>query len=201
MQKKSYLFTLIAFVLGTVLGLILKNEIGVLQIIGSVFVRLIKLAVAPLVLVAVVNSILNIHGKKNAIKLVAIVLTMFVVSTAISATIGIVNSLIIKPGSSKIIINSDEILTTTPPTLNEFVLNLIPTNPFSSLVEANTFHIIFLAAIIGVIIVVIGKEKLPTTVKLFEESNKIIMKYIQAIVKIAPLGVFALTANSFATYG
>lgn len=99
LQKKSYMFTLIAFVLGAVLGLILNKKIDVLQLIGSVFVGLIKLAVVPLVLVAVVNSILNIRGKKNAKKLVAIVLTMFVVSTAISATIGVANSLIVKPDS------------------------------------------------------------------------------------------------------
>lgn len=198
---KSYHLTIVAFILGAALGLILQQEVTVLRLIGDVFVRLIKFAVVPLVLVAIVNSILNIHGTKNAKKMVLLVLAIFVISTAISATIGTINALIINPGGADIVVDTENFAGATTPTFNEFVLNLIPSNPFSALVEANTFHIIVIAVCIGLIIVAIGKDKFPTIIKVFDEANEIIMKYIKAIVKIAPLGIFALTSTSFANFG
>ena len=198
---KSYQLTIVAFILGAALGLILQQEVTIFRLIGDVFVRLIKFAVVPLVLIAIVNSILNIHGTKGAKKMVLLVLAIFVVSTAISATIGTINALIINPGGADIVVDTENFAGATTPTFNEFVLNLIPSNPFAALVEANTFHIIVIAVCIGLVIVAIGKDKFPTTIKVFEEANEIIMKYIKAIVKIAPLGIFALTSTSFANFG
>lgn len=198
---KSYQLTIVAFILGAALGLILHKEVTVLRLMGDVFVRLIKFAVVPLVLIAIVNSILNIHGTKGAKKMVLLVLAIFAVSTAISATIGTINALILNPGGADIVVDTENFAGATTPTFNEFVLNLIPSNPFAALVEANTFHIIVIAVCIGLVIVTIGKDKFPTTIKVFEEANEIIMKYIKAIVKIAPLGIFALTSTSFANFG
>ena len=167
---KSYQLAIIAFILGAVLGLIIKQEITVLRLIGDVFVKLIKFAVAPLVFVAIVNSIMNIHGNSSAKKMFLLVIVIFTISTAISATIGVINAAIINPGGTQITVNSEDFAGAAVPTFSEFMLNLIPSNPFSALVEANTFHIIVIAAIIGITIIVIGKNKFQTTIKLFEEE-------------------------------
>lgn len=198
---KNYQITIVCFVLGALLGLVMQEEITILRLVGDVFVGLIKLAVIPLVFTAIVNSILNLHGKKDAKRMIGLVLGIFTLTTAISATIGIVNATIINPGGKELIGLGEKYTGTTIPTFSEFVLNLIPSNPFSALVDGNTFHVIVLAVIVGCAIIAVGKEKLSVSARILEEANEIIMKYIKAIVKIVPIGVFSLTATSFATFG
>lgn len=199
--KNSHWLIIAGFVLGAALGLILNKEIMLLKLIGDIFVRLIKISVVPLVFIAVTNSILNISGEKTATRLIPFVLSFFVISTTVSVAIGMLNAILIRPGGSDILLTGEKFSVATPPTFSEFVLNLIPTNPLSSLVEANTFHIIILAVIIGSMIVVIGRDKLKTTVSLINDCNDIVMHYIKTIITIAPVGVFALTATSFAAFG
>lgn len=197
---KNHHLIICAFIIGAILGLVLKQEITFFSIIGDVFVRLIKLSVAPLVLVAIVKSILNASETKNAKKIAFIVLLIFAITTAISSTIGTFIALIINPGNENILVNANSTITNTAPTFKEFILNLFPNNPFSALVEGNTFHVIFIAICIGTSIVSIGKDKMSTVVSLFNNANEIIMNYIKVIIKISPAGILALTATAFAKF-
>ena len=198
---KSYHVTIVCFILGAILGLMLHKEVAVLQLIGDVFVRLIKLAVVPLIFTAIVNSVLNIHGTKNGKKMAGLTLAIFTITTAISSTIGVINALIVKPGGANLVVDTSDFAGSEIPTFSEFVLNLIPSNPFSALVEGNNFHVIVIATMLGIAMVIIGKDKLPTMCNIFDEFNIIIMKYIKGMVKIIPIGVFALTETAFAKFG
>lgn len=198
---KNYQITIVCFILGAILGLTLHKEVAVLQLIGDVFVRLIKLAVVPLIFTAIVNSVLNIHGTKNGKKMAGLTLAIFTITTAISSTIGVINALIVKPGGTNVVVDTGDFTGSEIPTFSEFVLNLIPSNPFSALVEGNNFHVIVISAMLGIAMVIIGKDKLPTMCNIFDEFNKIIMKYIKGMVKIIPIGVFALTETAFAKFG
>lgn len=198
---KNYQITIVCFILGAILGLTLHKEVAVLQLIGDVFVRLIKLAVVPLIFTAIVNSVLNIHGTKNGKRMAGLTLAIFAITTAISSTIGVINALIVKPGGTNVVVDTGDFTGSEIPTFSEFVLNLIPSNPFSALVEGNNFHVIVISAMLGIAMVIIGKDKLPTMCNIFDEFNKIIMKYIKGMVKIIPIGVFALTETAFAKFG
>lgn len=198
---KSYHVTIVCFILGAMLGLIVHKELAVLQLIGDLFVRLIKLAVVPLVFTAIVNSVLNIHGANNGKKMAGLVLGIFTLSTAISSAVGVINALIVRPGGSSVVVDTTDFAGSEIPTFSEFVLNLVPSNPFAALVEGNTFHIILIAAVMGIIILIAGKSKMSTICNFFEELNEIIMKYIEFMAKTIPVGVFALTATSFAKFG
>lgn len=198
---KNYQITIVCFILGAILGLTLHKEVAVLQLIGDVFVRLIKLAVVPLIFTAIVNSVLNIHGTKNGKRMAGLTLAIFTITTAISSTIGVINALIVKPGGTNVVVDTGDFTGSEIPTFSEFVLNLIPSNPFSALVEGNNFHVIVISAMLGIAMVIIGKDKLPTMCNIFDEFNKIIMKYIKGMVKIIPIGVFALTETAFAKFG
>lgn len=198
---KNYQITIVCFILGAILGLMLHKEVAVLQLIGDVFVRLIKLAVVPLIFTAIVNSVLNIHGTKNGKEMAGLTLAIFTITTAISSMIGVINALIVKPGGENVVIDTSNFAGSEIPTFSEFVLNLIPSNPFSALVEGNNFHVIVIAAMLGIAMVIIGKDKLSTMCNIFDELNKIIMKYIKGMVKIIPIGVFALTETAFSKFG
>lgn len=99
---------LAGMVIGLLLGL-LARSIGAagddpnglaqaLDLIGTIFIQLLKALVPPLVFAAIVSSIVNLRNLTNAARLVGQTLLWFAITALIAVLIGIALGLIIQPG-------------------------------------------------------------------------------------------------------
>lgn len=215
MKKKLSLTMkiLIGLMLGAVLGLLL-NKIpssyikdtllidGILHLLGQVFIRGIKMLVVPLVFVSLVCGSCAIGDVKKLGRVGIKTLTFYMATTAIAISLALGVGKIINPGSG---LDLSHVLKTEPTigqsaSLVDVLIDMVPVNPIASMTEGSMLQIIIFSLLTGVSIALVGK-KAEIIVKIFDALNELIMKMVVVIMKIAPLGVFALIAKTFATVG
>ena len=84
--------------------------------------------------------------------------------------------------------------------LVDIILGIIPSNPIESFANGDMLQIIFFALLTGVAMSLVGEKAEPVR-KIFESANDICMKMVGIIMMVAPIGVFALVAETFSTVG
>ncbi len=192
---------LIAFVIAIILGLIFGESIEILKPLGDLFLRLIKLIIAPLVLSTLVIGVASIGDPKSLGRVGTKTISYYLITTAIAIIIGLGFAFIINPGKGlSIDIPSTEVEVNESEGVIQTFLNIVPENPFAALTEGNILQIIFFAIFLGLAITVIGKKAEP--VFNFFDSFAEVMFWITGIVmRFAPIGVLGLVAPIIGQYG
>ena len=200
---------LIGFVLGLVIGCIINiidfNESYKLILIdlfsfgGEVFLKVIKMLVVPIVFFSLTTGVANLNelSTLGSIGLKSIFLYIFTTFLAISGSLFIANKL--NPGENfKLSITDKNFNLTEPPLLRDVLLNILPNNPFESLVNGNMLQIIFFSILIGSAISLTNSKSVK---QFFNDFNLIIMKVLSITLVIAPIGIFCLIAKTFSVQG
>ncbi|RKJ31177.1 dicarboxylate/amino acid:cation symporter, partial [Butyricicoccus sp. 1XD8-22] len=177
-------------------------SIEVVKPLGDLFLRLIKFIMVPLVLASLVVGIAGTGDIKRIGKMGGITFVYYLITTAIAVTIGLILANIFKPGSGlNLSLSSvEQAEPTATPGVVDTLLNIIPTNPFASLVEGNMLQIIFFALFLGITIAMLG-EKTKTVYNFFDQLAEIMYKITGIVMKVAPIGVFGLIAPTVGQYG
>lgn len=177
--------------------------------IGSAYVTLLKAAVIPLVLTAIISSIANLRAVSNAARLAVKTLIWFAITAFISVIIGIVLGLVLQPGNHV----QGELLSSGAPAVMgswfDFLLGIIPANFLgielierggSSSIDFNVLQVIVVAAVLGIAALKVGKAAEP-----FLALNKSVLAIVQKvlwwIIRLTPVGTLALIAHAIAAYG
>lgn len=215
MKKKRSLTTkiFIGLFLGLITGLILypfrdnaiisKYVIGFgFHLVGKTFVNSIKMMVVPLVFVSLTVGASAIGDIKKLGRVGVKTLSFYLITTAIAITIAIGLANIVNPGSGldlNTLQKSDYSISTAIPFV-DVLINMVPTNPVKSMTEGNMLQIIVFSLLLGAALTTLG-DKTKKVKALFEELNDVVLKIVEIIMLIAPYGVFALIAKTFATLG
>lgn len=215
MKKKLSLTNkiLLGLGLGFVFGLILskfpesyvKDTViigGILKIMGTGFTSAIKMMVVPLVFASLVCGAASMGDAKKLGRIGGKTMLFYLSTTAIAIIVSLALGTLLKPGSGLDMSHmvSSEVAIGESKSLVEIILNIIPTNPVQSLANGEMLQVIFFALLLGVAINLVGKKAEPVKT-FFESANEICMKMVGIIMLVAPYGVFALIANTFATVG
>ena len=228
MEKKHLNFTvrvLSALILGLLLGFVLRNiyDTDVItntmiwyNVVGSGYVRLLQMLVMPLIFISITMALLNIKGDSNIAKMTMIIISILMITTAISALVGILISKGFGLDASKIqaIVgdysqgalnyeNRLEAFNSKP--VPQQLLEIIPTNPFSALAGGGgspTLSVVFFSAFVGMAALGIKKKK-PEVFDFFRKImfslNEIVMRIVSIVMRLTPYGVLALMAKFMAT--
>ncbi|MGL6154051.1 MAG: dicarboxylate/amino acid:cation symporter, partial [Cetobacterium sp.] len=81
------------------------------------------------------------------------------------------------------------------------IMSIIPSNPFKSLIEGNILQIIFFSLFLGICLSKLEEKKQKPVIDILETINDVLIKMIEKILILAPIGVFGLMANSIALFG
>ncbi|MDD7306057.1 MAG: dicarboxylate/amino acid:cation symporter [Peptoniphilaceae bacterium] len=205
---------LYSMLIGLVVGLILHYTIpdgivkqkvlidGVFYILGQGFVRLLQMLVVPLVFFSITTGVMQMKDVSQFGRVAVRTLILYLITTAVGVIFAFFMSYLFKQGIgmslsgvSKPEINSDQ-----APSFIETIVNIIPKNPIGSLADGEMLQIIFWAFLTGI---VCGKftGDLKPIVDIIESGNSFMMKVTGLIMKIAPIGVFALIARIFTDVG
>lgn len=230
MEKKHLNFTvrvLSALILGLLLGFVLRNiyaqNTDVItntmiwyNVVGSGYVRLLQMLVMPLIFISITMALLNIKGDSNIAKMTMIIIAILIITTAISALVGILISKGFGLDASKIqaIVgdysqgalnyeNRLEAFNSKP--VPQQLLEIIPTNPFSALAGGGgspTLSVVFFSAFVGMAALGIKKKK-PEVFDFFRKImfslHEIVMRIVSIVMRLTPYGVLALMAKFMAT--
>ena len=179
---------------------------------GTIFINLLKLIAVPLVLSSLITGVASLSDLKKLSRIGGKTITIYIVTTAISVTIGLVSVNLLKPGDTlpedmKVKLQetyksaasgkleaADQIKERRP---LQPIVDMVPSNFFSSASNnRNMLQVVFVAIIIGIALIQIPKNKARPVLDFMEGINDLVIKLVDNIMLMAPIGVFALIADT-----
>ncbi len=201
--KKIPLLTkmLVALGVGIILGIIFGEKISSIKFFGTIFLNLLKMIAIPLIIVNVIGGIASMDDPKSFGRGIGGILLYYTATTIIAIIVGLAVAGIMKPGIGFVLSEPytgslDEI-----PSLGNTLINLIPTNIFSTLADGSLDKIVIFCAIIGAAGIFIAKDKKKIFTDVIDSFAAVLNKVIGAIMLYAPIGVCALIANAVGVNG
>lgn len=197
---------IIAVVVGIAFGTIVGEWAGNLKFIGDIFIRLIQMSVVLLVMTSVISAIGEMarNNDENQLGLKVGAMTFFwiIFATLIASGLGFVLATIVRPGEGMQISETFVAEDTASLGFQETITNFVSTNIFSSMAAGDMIPIIVFSVLFGIGLNQWIKKSGDTSVlDLIKHTNNITLNVIQTVMKIAPIGIFALLANVAGTIG
>ncbi|WP_200128867.1 cation:dicarboxylate symporter family transporter [Salicibibacter cibarius] len=174
---------------------------NLLQPVGDIFLRAIQLIVVPLVFVALIMGLTQLRGSGYIARYTSKLMSLYIVTSAIAIFFGLVIAFIIRPGDSAEPIATGEGETEEGQSLIDWLVSIVPENPFEALASGNLLQVIVLAALVGTAINLLSGDQTRPFIDVIESVYEIVQKVLALVLKIAPFGVFALIASMVASQG
>ncbi|KQT33218.1 dicarboxylate/amino acid:cation symporter [Methylophilus sp. Leaf414] len=182
----------------------LKWSLYATNLVGTLFIDLLKMVMIPLVFCAIVTGIANLRQHSQINLVWKTTLLFFATTTIIAVVIGISASQIFKPGEGlhlAMFADAMQQFESRQMTLPEFFtqfLHGIFMNPFKALADGNILAIVAYALLLGIALVM-ASDRYPQLLGLFEEGMRLSMQMIGWIMRLAPFGIGALLFKLVAT--
>ncbi|MFN9927435.1 MAG: dicarboxylate/amino acid:cation symporter [Phenylobacterium sp.] len=214
MNRVFTYFIVGAMVLGVLVGWIVnqtlspdgaKEVASQLSILTDMFLRLIKMIIAPLVFTTLVAGIAHMGDASEVGRVGVKTIGWFLLASVVSLTIGLVMVQIIQPGSGLSLV-APPVEAAAPGvsaakfTLKEFITHLIPTSIIDAMARNEILQIVVFSVLVGTAVAAID-DKAPAVLTVVEQGAAIMLKVTGYVMKVAPLAIFAALASSVATQG
>jgi Na+/H+-dicarboxylate symporter len=194
--------TLLAMILGAVVGFIVGPPIAKIQIVGDIFLRLLQMAIVPLIYCTVTTAIANMGDIKKLGRIGLKVFTLFMATVISAAVIGLLVAQVIRPGKGLVLSGLPAVKAVAEaPTFTGILTNVIPTNIMQAMAEANMLQVIVFAIFSGTAILMLGESDRQRMGRMFQTLANFVMKILNLVVETSPYGVFALMAITAGKYG
>lgn len=213
MNRLFTIFIVAAMVLGILVGWIINQTAspaqaeawaGNFSIITDLFLRLIKMIIAPLVFSTLVAGIAHMEDASAIGRVGVKTMGWFISASIVSLLIGLVMVHLLQPGAG---------LALTPPpvdaasgvdvgkfTLKEFVTHLVPSSIIDSMARNEILQIVVFSVFVGTAVAAID-DRAPAVLALVEQVAAIMLKVTGYVMRTAPLAIFAALAATIATQG
>lgn len=221
-EKQLWLKVVIAMILGLLLGVLIGPSIGLidpqlsvsignwLALPGQLFLAVIQMIVIPLVFASIILGLASSEDV-NQLKSLGLIVTLYFVATTIFASaVGIGITLLMKPGLS--LARSGEIPNVqaadsldmasvspeSPPSLDEIpqvLIQLLPGNPLTSMVEGQMLQIVIFALIFGIALVSMAPAQSKPLLDMLSSLQQVCMTIVRWAMWLAPVAVFGLMAR------
>lgn len=194
--KKQYIQIFLAMILGFIFSL--SFEFSTIFIpLGDIFIRLLKMMIVPIVFISITVGIGSISSSANITRLGIKTISYYLLTSLLAITVGLLLTNLIKPGEYFSMsnlpkdIHPQEMLS-APSSFLDMIYRIIPTNPFSAIVNGDMLSIIFFAIIFGLSITKLKESHRNTLKPIISSIYEAIMYITGIIIKFAPIGVFGL---------
>ncbi|MFD2370234.1 cation:dicarboxylate symporter family transporter [Brevibacillus sp. GCM10020057] len=202
----------IGLVLGILVGAMFFGNPAVatyLQPIGDVFLRLIKMIVIPIVIATLIVGVAGVGDVKKLGKIGGKTILYFEIVTTVAIVVGLLAANIFQPGVgvdmshlSKTDIHSyvETAESTQSHSMIDTFVNIVPKNVFDAIVRGDMLAIIFFSVLFGLGVAAAGERGKPV-LNFFQGVADAMFWVVNAIMRFAPFGVFALIGVTVSKFG
>ncbi|MBS7813728.1 dicarboxylate/amino acid:cation symporter [Roseococcus pinisoli] len=205
---------IIAMLLGIAVGymchelwpdpVIARSIADYISLFTDVFLRLIKMIIAPLVFSTLVVGVAHMGDVKAVGRIGGKAMLWFVSASLVSLLLGLILVNILQPGANLNMAIPEAGTATniraSSLSLKDFVTHLVPVSIFDAMARNEILQIVVFSLLFGVAAASLG-EKAQTLVKWIEELSHVVLKITGYIMGLAPLAVFASMAAIITTQG
>lgn len=197
---------IIAVVAGILFGTVVGAWAGNLKFIGDIFIRLIQMSVVLLVMTSVISAIgemaRNSKESKLGLKVGSLTFAWILFCTLLASGLGFLLATIVRPGDGMQVTEAYVAGETASIGVQETLTNFVSTNIFSAMASGDMIPIIVFSVLFGIGLNQWIKKSGDTLIlDVIKQANNITLNVIQTVMKVAPLGIFALLANVAGTIG
>ncbi len=184
---------------------------------GTIFLNLLKMIAVPLVLFSLVAGVASLNDTAKVGRIGGKTLVLYLGTTAVAITVGLLVANIVQPGSNLSRESADRLMerfaadagqrveTAKAVSIGDQLVDIVPTNPFYALANAydgKMLQVVFFSLLLGIALTRLrNKKSVEHVVEVFSLLSDAIIEMVHLIMRIAPIGVFALMASVIAEFG
>lgn len=212
-SKNLSIWIALALALGIIVGFGLNQSMGFefnleysqnISIVTDLFLRLIKMIIAPLIISTLVIGIAKMGDAKALGRIFSKTLFLFICASFISILLGLVIVNLFKPGVGINFIASDanalSNVVATPFSFKTFLTHAVPTSIVDAMAKNDILQIVIFSIFMGVALASIGEKGQPI-IKLLDSVAALMLKLTGYVMWFAPLTVFAAISGMIAEHG
>lgn len=208
-QSKLTIAIFSALLLGILTGWLFPDFAVRLHVLAEIFLRMVKMIIAPLLFATLVVGIAG-HGDVKSLGRLGIkTIAYFEVVTTIALFIGLGFANLFKPGEGmgniatahmglNSIVQSAE--TIHHNSFGELLLGLFPTSIFQSMAEGNLLQIVVFCIFFALAIIAVG-EKAKPVLDILNSLATIMFKFTEYVMYFAPIGIYGAIAYTVGSNG
>ncbi|MCE3294835.1 MAG: dicarboxylate/amino acid:cation symporter [Crocinitomicaceae bacterium] len=215
-MKRNKLF--IAIITGLILGIVLGGVIYYyypdskegfsknIKLLGTIFIRLVQMIIAPLVFSTLVVGIAKMGDMKMVGRVGLKAMGWFITASLVSLLLGLLLVNIMKPGVGLDIDMTDTssakdlIEKTQAFSLEEFVKHIVPKSIVESMATNEILQIVVFSILFGIALSSIGEIGKPL-INGLDTVSHVVLKMVGYVMWVAPIGVLGSVAAAVATHG
>ena len=179
---------------------------------GDIFMNLLKLIAVPLILTSLVAGVASLSDFKKLSRMGGKTISLYIATTAVAVTIGLLVVNTLKPGKnlppeirkelkadyeSKVEDKEKEAKKVDERGPLQPLIDMVPDNFFGSASSnSNMLQLVFVSLLIGIALVQVNQEHRKPVLSLFEGMQAVVIKLVNIIMLMAPIGVFALITKT-----
>ncbi|OES46256.1 dicarboxylate/amino acid:cation symporter [Domibacillus iocasae] len=199
---------IIGILLGIAVGLAFPAFGEQLKVLADIFIKMIKMVIAPIIFLTVVIGIGSMGDLKKVGRIGGKALLYFEIVTTFALAIGILVVNILQPGAgfntgsveggdvSEYTKGAEE----SSHGFMEFILGVVPDNAMAALAGGDLLPILFFAIFFGLALASLGERGKPV-VDLFERLADIFFGIVNMIMKVSPVAAFGAMAYTIGKFG
>ena len=182
-----------------------KEIAGYFGILTDIFLRMIKMIIAPLVFATLVAGLAGMGDSKTVGRIGAKALGWFVMASLLSLSLGLVFANLLQPGVGLGVslpeVGSAVGLKTSALNLKDFITHVFPKNIFEAMAANEILQILVFAVFFGLALGHLHNQTARSLVNTMEEVVHVMLKVTDYVMRFAPIGVFGAVAGIITTQG
>ena len=179
---------------------------------GTVFMNGLRLIAVPLVLGSLITGVASLSDLKKLSRIGGKTIGIYIGTTVVAVTLGLVIVNVLRPGDRVPDGMRQELAATFSAQVSDreaaatvaqergplqLMVDIVPTNVFQSISDnRNMLQVVFLAMLMGIGLIQVPPDKAKPLLGMFEGLTQVIIRLVDLIMKIAPIGVFSLIAST-----
>lgn len=199
---------LLGILLGIAIGFMFPEFGAKLKVLADIFIRLIKMVIAPIIFLTVVIGIGSMGDLKKVGRIGGKALIYFEVISTFALAIGLLVVSLIQPGKGfniSAVEGGDISQYTTQAAESEhgimsFIMSIIPENAIAALAGGELLPILFFAVLFGFAMAAMGEKAAPI-VTFFEKISEVFFGIVNIIMKFSPIAAFGAMAYTIGNFG
>jgi Na+/H+-dicarboxylate symporter len=213
--NKQTTWIVIAMILGVVVGYgcnvlsgspaVAKDIAGYFAMVTDIFLRLIKMIIAPLIFTTLVAGMAGMGDARTVGRIGGKALGWFLMASLASLAIGLVFANLFQPGANVGVplpdVSASADLKTSSHNLKDFITHVFPRNIFEAMANNEILQILVFSVFFGLALGSLKDTKARALIEVIEGAVPVMLKVTDYVMRFAPVGVFAAVANVVTVQG
>lgn len=214
-SKKLTALILVGMLLGILVGYlfrqhagddaaVIKSFVDGMSILTDIFLRLIKMIIAPLVISTLVVGIAKMGDAKSVGRIGGKTMGWFIGASLVSLTLGLIMVNILKPGVALNLplpdLHADSGIKAGALSLKDFVTHAIPKSVFEAMANNEILQIVIFSVFFGSAMAALG-DRAKALIDVIDVVAHVMLKVTSYVMNFAPLAVFGAIAATVAKEG